>query len=66
MSWIATAENAAAHEIATVAVVPYDFRLDAHIGRLDPARLRGHFIFLRHGIIFVELLPIVRSFAWQT
>lgn len=27
MSWIATAENAAAHEIATVAVVPYDFPL---------------------------------------
>lgn len=47
MSRIATAENAVDHEVATVAVVPYDFRLDAHIGRLDPARLRGHFIFRR-------------------
>lgn len=47
MSRIAAAENAADHEVATVAVVPYDFRLDARIGRLDPARLRGHFIFRR-------------------
>lgn len=37
MNRIATAENAAEHEVATVAVVPYDFQFDAHIGRLDPA-----------------------------
>ena len=37
MSRTATAENAADHEVTTVAVVPYDFRFDAHIGHLDPA-----------------------------
>lgn len=57
MSRIATAENAADHEVTTVAVVPYDFRLNAHIGRLDPARLRGHFIFPPHDIILMETLP---------
>lgn len=35
MSRIATAENAADYGVAAVAVVPYDFRLDAHIGHLD-------------------------------
>lgn len=37
MSRITTTENVADYEIATVVVVPYDFRLDAHIGRLDLA-----------------------------
>lgn len=37
MSRTATAENAADHGVATVAVVPYDFQLNARIGRLDPA-----------------------------
>lgn len=36
MSRIATAENAADHEVATAAVVPYDFQFDAHIGHLGP------------------------------
>lgn len=37
MSRIATAENAADYEVATVAVVPYDFRLNARIGQSGPA-----------------------------
>ena len=37
MSRTATAENAADSGVATVAVVPYDFRLDARIGQLGPA-----------------------------
>ena len=37
MSRTATAENAADYGVATVAVVPYDFRFDAHIGQLGPA-----------------------------
>lgn len=37
MSRTATAENAADHEVTAVAVVPYDFQLNAHIGQLGPA-----------------------------
>lgn len=57
MNRIATAENAADHEVTIMAVVPYDFRLNAHIGRSDPARLQGHFILLPHDIILMETLP---------
>lgn len=35
MSRIATAENAADHEVTIVAVVPYDFHICALIGQSD-------------------------------
>lgn len=46
MSRIATAENAADHEVTAVAAVPYDFRLDAHIGQFRPSAIGGSFYFL--------------------
>lgn len=54
MSRIATAENAADHEVTAVAAVPYDFRFGARIGQFRPSAIGGSFYFPPHDIISNE------------
>ena len=56
MSRIATAENAANHEIIVVATMPYDFQLRSDRTVRPPRDCGGHFIFVEHGIILMETL----------
>ena len=57
MSRIATAENAADHEIIVVAAMPYDFSSRSDRTVRPPRDCGGHFIFLPHDIILVKTLP---------
>lgn len=45
MSRIATAENAADHEIIVVATMPYDCHICALIGQFRPSAIGGSFYF---------------------
>lgn len=55
IGWTATAENAASHEITTVAAVPYDHRFCALIGQSDPRVIAGVILFPpQHDIILME------------
>lgn len=45
MSRIATAENAADHEIIVVATMPYDYHICALIGQLDLRVIAGVILF---------------------
>lgn len=46
MSWTATAENVADHEIIVVATMPYDCHICALIGQFRPSVIGGPFYFL--------------------
>lgn len=45
MSRIATAENAAEHEVIVVAAMPYDYHICALIGQLGPRVIAGVILF---------------------